>query len=67
MCCWRCTWPAWPCCSARSPCRRWSDRRIVPAIFHAASAQLITGLALVGVNEADDRDLDHAKVADETG
>lgn len=40
-----------------------NDRRIVPAIFHAASAQLVTGLALVGVNEADDRDLDHAKVA----
>jgi hypothetical protein len=40
-----------------------NDRRIVPGIFHAASAQLITGLALVGVNEADDRDLDHAKVA----
>ncbi|MGQ0465825.1 MAG: hypothetical protein ACT4QG_10955 [Sporichthyaceae bacterium] len=40
-----------------------NDRRIVPAIFHAAGAQLVTGLALVGVNEADDRELDHAKVA----
>lgn len=39
------------------------DRRMVRAIFHAAGAQLVTGLALVGVNEADDRDLDHAKVA----
>ncbi|MGQ0843742.1 MAG: hypothetical protein ACT4QF_06370 [Sporichthyaceae bacterium] len=40
-----------------------NDRRMVPAIFHAAGAQLVTGLALVGVNEADDRELDHAKVA----
>lgn len=40
-----------------------NDRRMVPAIFHSAGAQLVTGLALVGVNEADDRDLDHAKVA----
>lgn len=40
-----------------------NDRRMVPAIFHSAGAQLVTGLALVGVNEADDRELDHAKVA----
>jgi hypothetical protein len=40
-----------------------NDRRIVPAIFHAAGAQLLTGVLLVGVNEADDRDLNHAKVA----
>lgn len=39
------------------------DRRMVPAIFHAAGAQLVTGLALVAVAEADDRALDHTKVA----
>ena len=38
-------------------------RRFSPAIFHVAGIQLLTGLLLVGVNEADDRDLDHAKVA----
>ncbi len=39
------------------------DRRMVPAIFHTAGIQLVTGVLLVGVNEADDRELDHAKVA----
>ncbi len=38
-------------------------RRFSPVIFHMVGVQLLTGLALVGVNEADDRDLDHAKVA----
>ena len=38
-------------------------RRFSPVIFHMAGIQLLTGLFLVGVNEADDRDLDHAKVA----
>ena len=38
-------------------------RRFSPVIFHVVGIQLLTGLLLVGVNEADDRDLDHAKVA----
>lgn len=38
-------------------------RRFSAGIFHMVGIQLLTGLALVGVNEADDRDLDHAKVA----
>jgi hypothetical protein len=39
------------------------QRRIPPAIFHGASIQLVTGLLLVAVNSADDRDLNHAKIA----
>jgi hypothetical protein len=38
-------------------------RRFSPVIFHMVGIQLLTGLLLVAVNEADDRDLDHAKVA----
>ena len=38
-------------------------RRFSAVIFQMVGIQLLTGLALVGVNEADDRDLDHAKVA----
>ena len=38
-------------------------KRFSPVIFHMVGIQLLTGLLLVGVNEADDRDLDHAKVA----
>ncbi|MGQ0630838.1 MAG: hypothetical protein ACT4P1_07325 [Sporichthyaceae bacterium] len=40
-----------------------SDRRMVPVIFHGAGLQLLTGLLLVGVNSADDRDLNHTKIA----
>lgn len=39
------------------------ERRMVAAIVHTAGLQLLTGIALVAVNEADDRELDHAKVA----
>ncbi len=39
------------------------ERRFLPAIFHGAGLQLVTGLLLVGVNEAEDRDLNHAKIA----
>ncbi|WP_019875620.1 hypothetical protein [Sporichthya polymorpha] len=39
------------------------NRRFSPVIFHTAGIQFLTGLALVGVNEADDRDLNHTKVA----
>lgn len=42
-------------------------RQIVPAIFHGAGLQLVTGLLLVGVNEADDRDLNHTKIAVKLG
>lgn len=38
-------------------------RRMVPVIFHGAGFQLVTGLLLVGVNEMDDRELDHVKIA----
>lgn len=37
--------------------------RIIPAIFHGASIQLVTGVLLVAVRAADDRDLNHAKIA----
>lgn len=35
--------------------------------LHGAGLQLLTGLALVGVNEAADRDLDHVKVGVKLG
>lgn len=38
-------------------------RRFSAVIVHVVGIQLLTGIALVGVNEADDRELDHAKVA----
>jgi len=37
--------------------------RVDAGWLHGALLQLVTGLALVGVNEAEDRDLDHVKVA----
>jgi hypothetical protein len=40
-----------------------AERRITPAVVHGATTQLLTGLALVGVLEAGDEDVDHVKVA----
>jgi hypothetical protein len=38
-------------------------RRFSPVIFHMVGIQLLTGLSLVGVAAADDRELNHTKVA----
>lgn len=37
-------------------------KKFSPVIFHMVGIQLLTGLLLVAVNEADDRDLNHVKV-----
>lgn len=36
--------------------------RVVPGMLHGAYLQLVSGLALVGLNEANDADLNHTKV-----
>ena len=38
-------------------------RGLPKAALHGAATQLVTGLALVGVAEADDRELNYAKIA----
>ncbi|HUR72804.1 MAG TPA: hypothetical protein VMZ00_00910 [Sporichthya sp.] len=38
-------------------------KRFSAVIFHMVGIQLVTGLLLVGADEADDRDLNYAKVA----
>lgn len=38
------------------------DARVVPAMFHGALVMLISGLALVGINEGRDVDVDHMKI-----
>ena len=41
-----------------------SGKRIDPAMFHGALTMLVTGIALVGIDQAmDDPDLNNAKVA----
>lgn len=36
---------------------------VMPGQFHAALLQLVTGILLVGVNEMDDNEVNHIKVA----
>lgn len=38
------------------------EARIVPAMLHGALTMLVTGVLLVGLNEADDQDLNHLKI-----
>lgn len=42
---------------------RKSEKRISSAVVHGATTQLVTGLALVGVLEAGDDDVNHVKIA----
>lgn len=42
-------------------------RKMATMMMHGAGAQLVTGLALVAVNNADDRDLDQTKIAVKIG
>ena len=42
-------------------------RALATMMMHGAGAQLVTGLALVAVNEADDRELNHTKVGVKLG
>ena len=37
-------------------------KRVSPAMLHGALTQLVSGLALVGVLEGMDKDVDHAKI-----
>jgi len=39
-----------------------SERRIIAAILHGGYTQLLTGVLLVGVLEAMDKDVNHAKI-----
>jgi hypothetical protein len=39
------------------------DRRILPAMLHGATTQLVTGLALVGVDQALDREVNNPRAA----
>ncbi len=39
-----------------------AEKRIVPAMIHGALTQLVTGLALVGVDESLDKDVNYAKI-----
>ena len=39
-----------------------SPRRITMGILHGGLTQVVTGILLVGVLEADDEDVDHAKI-----
>jgi hypothetical protein len=38
------------------------EARMVPAMLHGALTMLVTGLVLVGLNQADDRHLDNVKL-----
>ncbi|WP_016932947.1 hypothetical protein [Rhodococcus sp. R1101] len=38
------------------------DPRVVAGMLHGAILQVVSGLALVGLNEANDADLDHMKI-----
>lgn len=38
------------------------EARIVPAMLHGALTMLVTGIALVGLNEADGQTVDHIKI-----
>jgi heme A synthase len=38
------------------------DPRVVMGMLHGAILQVVTGLALVGLNEANDADVDHMKI-----
>ncbi|MFD6858825.1 hypothetical protein ACFWCF_15970 [Rhodococcus sp. NPDC060090] len=38
------------------------DPRVVMGMLHGAILQVVTGLALVGLNEADDADVNHMKI-----
>jgi hypothetical protein len=38
------------------------EKRITTPVVHGATVQLLTGLALVGVLEADDADVNHMKI-----
>lgn len=38
------------------------DARISPGMLHGALTMLVTGLALVGLNEANDADVNHLKI-----
>jgi hypothetical protein len=42
-------------------------RAMATMMLHGALTQLVTGLALVAVNEADDRELNHTKIAVKLG
>ena len=42
-------------------------RGLPVAALHGAATQLVTGLALVGVNEADERELNYAKITVKLG
>lgn len=39
-----------------------TERRMTPGMLHGALTQLVTGIALVGVREADDLAVDNAKI-----
>lgn len=39
------------------------EARVTPAILHGALTMLVTGVALVGLNEADGADVNHVKIA----
>ncbi|MEO3755082.1 hypothetical protein [Streptomyces sp. B6B3] len=38
------------------------EARIVPAMMHGAWTMLVTGLALVGLNQADDQEVNNTKI-----
>lgn len=42
---------------------RAGEARILPGMLHGAWTMLVTGLALVGLNEADDQEVNNAKIA----
>lgn len=42
---------------------RTGDARMVPGMLHGALTMLITGLAMVGLRQADDLPVDNAKIA----
>jgi hypothetical protein len=39
------------------------EARVNPGMLHGAWTMLVTGLALVGLNQADDHEVDNAKIA----
>jgi hypothetical protein len=39
------------------------EARVNPAMLHGGWTMLVTGLALVGLNQADDQEVDNAKIA----
>ncbi|NJQ08810.1 hypothetical protein [Streptomyces lonarensis] len=51
---------------AQIPALRTATGRVTPGMLHGALTMLVTGIALVGLNEAGDGEVNHVKIAVKT-